>query len=396
MKLEEERVHLQDELLQARKMESIGTLAGGIAHDFNNILAAVIGYTELTLEDVEENTVSFQNLGEILVAANRGKELVKQILAFSRQSKSENKHINLERVVEESVKLIGPSLPANVHIQLDIQGKDAIVYADWAQLQQIIMNLCTNGYHAMESAGGVMTIALKKNVTGLKKYAAPQGKSGRRYIVLSVTDTGVGMDSEVQEKAFDPFFTTKEVGKGTGMGLSIVHGIVHEIGGWVTILSEPGSGTEVAVFLPLTDGFEDAGVNEQNDVTGSETILLIDDEASIRDVFAKNLERYGYSVVTADSGYDAINTIAGREASFDLVVSDFSMPGLNGLEAVEKIREIQADIPAILLTGYNDALAEQTLKAAGINGFAYKPLLKEELARIVRNVLNGDFVLPVE
>ena len=296
-KAEEEHKRLETQLQQAQKMEAIGTLAGGIAHDFNNILTAVIGYTELAVDDAEDGTILHSNLKEVITAGNRAKDLVKQILAFSRQADRELKPVQVELVVKEAVKLIRASLPSTIEIKQNIESKSAIL-ADPTQVHQVLMNLCTNAHHAMSDRGGVLTVSLR-DVTidsGFESRKLDLGTGG--YLCLQVKDTGHGMPEEVRTRIFDPFFTTKERDKGTGMGLSVVHGIVKSHGGAITVHSQPGKGTSFAIYLPIIRTEVKATAESGTSLpTGDECILFVDDEKVLVDLGRQMLERLGYSVI---------------------------------------------------------------------------------------------------
>jgi len=385
---EEENNKLEARLQQAQKMEAIGTLAGGIAHDFNNILTAVLGYTELALDDAENETILHKNLQEVIVAGNRAKDLVKQILAFSRQADQELKPVQVELIVKEAVKLIRASLPSTIEIELNLASKSAAL-ADPTQIHQVLMNLCTNAHHAMSENGGVLTVSLRdvRIDSGFESRKLDLATGG--YMCLQIQDTGHGMPEEVRARIFDPFFTTKDRDKGTGMGLSVVHGIVKSHGGAITVHSQPGKGTSFAVYLPLIQTEQKPVVQTAAALpTGDERILFIDDEKTLVDLGRQMLERLGYKVVCRTSSIEALELFKSRPDHFDLVITDMTMPNLTGDKLTRQIMRIRADIPVILCTGFSEQICEKSAKDMGIREFILKPLVMDKLARTVRSVLD--------
>jgi len=385
---EEEHKKLEARLQQAQKMEAIGTLAGGIAHDFNNILTAVLGYTELALDDAENDTLLHKNLQEVIVAGNRAKDLVKQILAFSRQADQELKPVQVELIVKEAVKLIRASLPSTIEIELNLASKSATL-ADPTQIHQVLMNLCTNAHHAMSENGGVLTVSLRdvRIDSGFESRKLDLTTGG--YMCLQIQDTGHGMPEEVRARIFDPFFTTKDRDKGTGMGLSVVHGIVKSHGGAITVHSQPGKGTSFAIYLPLIRTEVKPTVRTAIALpTGNERILFIDDEKTLVDLGRQMLERLGYKVVCRTSSIEALELFKSRPDQFDLVITDMTMPNLTGDKLTRQMLGIRADIPVILCTGFSEQISEKSAKDMGIREFILKPLVMDKLARTVRSVLD--------
>ena len=380
---------LETQLQQVQKMQAIGTLAGGIAHDFNNILASVIGYTELALDDAKNGTLQRANLREVLIAGNRAKELVKQILAFSRQADQEQKPFRLKFVVKEALKLLRASMPATIEIEQNIQS-NGLVMGDSTQFHQVLMNLCTNAAHAMEDKGGLLTVSLSDvDLDSDFIFNHPDLKPGA-YINLTVADTGDGIPPTVLKKIFDPFFTTKEIGKGTGMGLSVVHGIVHSHGGTVYVYSEPGKGSTFKVFLPAIDQrLEPEDIIEEPIPSGTERILFIDDEPAIVNMGKQILSSLGYDVVTRTSSIEALELFKAQKGRFDLVITDMTMPHMTGEKLVKELRQIRLDIPVILCTGFSSKIDEKKAMAMGIRAFISKPILKREIAEKIRTVLDG-------
>jgi PAS domain S-box-containing protein len=385
---EEENRQLLAQLLQAQKLEAIGTLAGGIAHDFNNILGAVIGYAELAKDSVDANTPLARDLDQILKAGNRAKGLVQQILAFSRQAESVPVTLYPAHIVKEVIKMLRPSLPTTIAIKHSIDAQAGPVHIDPTQLHQILMNLCTNAYHAMEAAGGTLSISLtSQEVENDRLPGQPQMKPGR-YVHLAVQDTGCGIAPEVEKRIFDPFFTTKTTGKGTGMGLSILHGIVSGHGGCITLDSTPDQGSTFHVYLPVSDQPPSSTSEDTEPVpVGTEHILLVDDEETLTTMIKEILERLGYRVTVRTSSLEAMATFQNHVDQFDLVITDQTMPGMTGMDLARRMIQMRPDIPIILCTGFSTQISEEKAKAAGIREFALKPLTKSDLASLIRKVL---------
>ena len=379
---------LEAQLQQAQKMEAIGTLAGGIAHDFNNILSSVIGYTELALDSEKRGTFQYKNLQEVLSAGNRAKDLVKQILTFSRQGDQQQKPIQVKPLVKETLKLLRASIPSTVEIEQNIQS-DALVMGDPTQIHQILMNLCTNAAHAMENNGGVLTVSLLDAELDSDFISNHPDLKPGPHINLTVTDTGHGISPDVMEKIFDPFFTTKEKGRGTGLGLSVVHGIVRSHGGDIYVYSEPGKGSAFKVCLPVIEGrFKPEERVERPVPTGTERILFIDDEPVITEIGKKTLESLGYDVVARNSSIEALELFKEKKDRFDLVITDMTMPHITGEKLAEKLMQIRPDIPVILCTGFSFMIDEQKALDMGIRAFISKPILKQEIAEAIRKVLD--------
>lgn len=386
---EEERQKLEDQLRQAQKMESLGTMAGGIAHDFNNILSAIIGYTELTLKIVPEKSKAKSNLKRVLAASDRATELIKHILTFSRKSEKERKPIWLNKAVDEVLKLMRSTLPTTIEIRQHIPQMANPVLANKAEIHQVVINLCTNAGHAMRKKGGVLQI-------DLKEINVEHGTLGRvhlepgRYQQLTISDTGHGMTPEIMERIFEPYFTTKKA-KGTGMGLSVVHGIVKSYGGNITVYSEPGIGTTFHIFLPICKEKEVGADTDHTSVLlpGNEWVLLVDDEPILVELGREMMKKMGYHVVTKTSSIEALEEFNTEPNRFDLVISDQTMPNLTGIQLAKEIRKKRADIPIILFSGFSEVINEDNFKSQGINAFLMKPILEKELATTIRNVLDN-------
>jgi PAS domain S-box-containing protein len=380
---------MEQQLIQSQKMEAIGTLAGGIAHDFNNILAAIIGFTELTLDGVDKNTTAKGNLQEVLTAARRAKELVQQILTFSRRTVPKCQPERIGLIVEEAAKLLRASLPATIEIRQNLNS-DSMAMADPTQIHQVVMNLGTNAASAMQEKGGVLEFDLRDELVDADladRY--PEIEPGP-YLKFTVSDTGHGMPQEILDRVFEPFFTTKAKGEGTGMGLSVVHGIVRNFGGMITAGSEPGKGSTFSVFLPTIEHACDSdGTQAQPAPMGGKGhILFIDDEPSMVKVGRLILESLGYQVTTQTDGSEALEQIKAQPDRFDLVVTDMTMPKITGDKLARAITAIRPKLPVILCSGFNTPLDEQNGAAMGIQAYIPKPFLKEQLARTIKAVLD--------
>ncbi|SDT95979.1 PAS domain-containing hybrid sensor histidine kinase/response regulator [Desulfobacula phenolica] len=393
---EAERERLQAQLRQSQKMEAIGTLAGGIAHDFNNILFPILGHSEILLTDMPENSQFRESINEIHDSAKRAADLVKQILTFSRQESAELKSIKIQHIVKEVLKLLRSIIPSTIEIRQNIDNMCGAVKADPTQLHQIIMNLTTNAYHAMEKTGGVLTINLKmieSEDAGLINSGKKENsgiKSGS-YVCLTIKDTGVGIQPNIIEKIFDPFFTTKKKGKGTGLGLAIVHGIVTEMGGTVKVYSEPGKGTEFKAFFPEEKKiFENRRIQIplSNIQGGTERILLVDDEAAIIAFEKKVLTRLGYQVTSLTSSVEALEVFRAAPKEFDLVISDVAMPILSGDRLASELIKIRPDIPILICTGFSETITQKNVEELGGKGFLMKPVGMKDLAQAIRNILD--------
>lgn len=378
------------ELVQASKMESIGTLASGIAHDFNNILAAIIGYAELAMSEVSELSLAKEDLEEVLKAGYRAKDLVKQILNFSRKSDGECSPVTLGTVIKESLKMLRSVIPANVHICQNIIDTGTVM-VDPTHIHQVLMNICTNAVHAMGEAGGVLTIDLEnEDITG--NNASDQNLPAGRYSRLSISDTGQGMIPEVLDRIFDPYFTTKEPGCGTGLGLTVVQGIVKNFRGAVCCESEPGKGSSFHVYFPRVETVDGSvEIMEERPLPGgNERILFVDDEPALAKMAERILKSQGYSVVSRTSSRDALEDFRKEPYGFDLVITDMTMPVMTGDRLAQSLMEIRRDIPVILCTGFSEHITEEKAKKIGIREFILKPLKKRELAHAIRKILDGE------
>ncbi|NIM17092.1 MAG: response regulator [Candidatus Aminicenantes bacterium] len=383
---------LEQQLIQAQKMEAIGTLAGGIAHDFNNILGVIVGYIELALEDLPKEYPVRNNIEQVLIAAERAAELVKQILAFSRQTDRKRKPLHLSPVIKESLKLLRATLPATIeichHIRVDFDSD--LVLADATQVHQVMMNLCTNAAHAMQTGGGVLEVCLDDVYLDAESTVAYEDMQPGPYLRLVVSDTGHGIPEVVKKRIFEPYFTTKNLGEGTGMGLAVIHGIVKSHGGDITVYSEPGKGSAFHVYLPrMEKGKEEAKFRLEEETSGgSECILLAEDEEALLEVSIQMMERMGYEVVGKSNPIEALEIFRSEPDRFDLVITDLTMPNISGLQLAKEVKRIKPGIPIILCSGYSTTIIKEEIKAIGVNDFVMKPIIKSELARVVRQVLD--------
>jgi PAS domain S-box-containing protein len=384
-----ERRQLESQLRHAQRMEAIGTLAGGIAHDFNNILAAVLGYTEIALNGGDVPSFLKSNLQEVLIAGNRAKDLVKQILAFSRQSEHEMIHVQIKSRVKEVLKLLRASIPTTIEIHHNINS-EAVVLADPTQIHQVVMNLCTNAEHAMRKTGGILEVSLTEKELPSEFTNNHLGVSPGMYVCLKVRDTGQGMEPYVLDRIFDPFFTTKGPHEGTGMGLAVVHGIVQSHYGVIKVQSQPGKGSTFEVFLPVIESELKSHTQSKEIIpTGTERILFIDDEKPLVDMGELMLKRLGYHVSTRTSSIEALELFKAQPERFDVVITDMTMPNMTGEKLTEELLKIRSDIPVILCTGYSQQLTEERAKKMGVREYILKPISINELAKSIRSAL-GD------
>ncbi|RJP74689.1 MAG: response regulator [Desulfobacteraceae bacterium] len=388
---QEERERLQAQLIQAQKMEAIGALAGGIAHDFNNILFPIIGHTEMMIDKSPEESDFRSSLDEILSASIRAKELVRQVLTFSRQSEKEPKPVKMQLIVSEVLQLVKASIPSTITIRQLIDKNCSMVLADPTNVHQIAMNLITNAYHAMEAAdNGTLTIQLSQvnlSADDVRSFDLNPGT----YVCFSVSDTGHGIEKTVLSRIFEPYFTTKPEGKGTGLGLSVVHGIVKSYHGDIRVNSEPGKGSVFHVYLPTIDSRQgEAVIMEHPPVQGGrEHILLVDDEAPILKMVKQMLERLGYRITTSTNSMEALAAFRLSPDQFDLMVTDMTMPHMTGEKLAMEIKNIRKEIPVIVCTGFSEKMSPEKARELGIDGFLTKPIVKSDLAQTIRAVLDG-------
>jgi signal transduction histidine kinase len=387
-----ERKRLEAQLRQAQKMEAIGTLAGGIAHDFNNILTAILGYTELALGDIRQESSAWNYLHEVRKAGLRAKTLVQQILTFSRRTEQPRMLVQLPLLIKEALALLRASLPSTIEIRQAITQEVDPVLADPTQLHQVLLNLCANAAHAMRETGGRLEVRLEAVDVDEEVTAQHPELQPGPYVCITVTDTGHGMTPEVMDHMFEPFFTTKAPGEGTGMGLALVHGIVTSHGGAVTVASVIGQGTTFRVYLPRnTDRPRNAAPQEGTPRTAAppsaERVLFVDDEAALVSLGEAILKHLGYDVVACTSSAEALAVFREAPQRFDLVITDQIMPHLTGEELAQAVRRLHPDMPIILCTGFSLGMHAERAQELGIDALLLKPLAMQELAQTIRHVL---------
>jgi PAS domain S-box-containing protein len=388
----EQKEKFEAQLRQAQKLEAIGTLAGGIAHDFNNILAAILGYTEMALDDIPENSSSSHDLEQVLTATHRAKDLVKQILVFSRQGETQERYpVAMAPIVREALKLLRATLPTTIELRQEISDESVSVMGDPTQLHQVVVNLCTNAAHAMRGSCGVLEVTLGgievlNHSTGTHEKIKP-GPCVR----LAVKDTGQGMDPATLEKIFDPYFTTKDAGEGSGLGLAVVQGIVKRHEGSIVVQSEPGKGTVFEVFIPRVEKALDRDEYKPGTLPkGNERILFVDDEEAVAALAEKTLWKLGYDVTTSTGSVEALDLFRANPHAFDLMITDYTMPHMTGVELTEEILNIRPDIPIILFTGYSDMISVEKLGETGVRAFIMKPISRRDIAEEIRRVLDSE------
>ena len=386
-----ERKTFEAQLRQAQKMEAIGTLAGGIAHDFNNILGAILGYTSMALEELEPDSTAAYDIRNVEKAGKRAKDLVKQIVAISRRSDQELKPLRVQLVIKEALKFLRSSIPTTIAIKKNINPDCAPVLADPTQIHQIIMNLCTNAYHAMMDTGGVLGISLQPVELTSEDLGNIIHLSPGSYLQLEVSDTGHGMNKDVRERIFEPYFTTKGPGVGTGLGLAIVHGMVMNFGGDLTVYSEPGKGSTFQIYLPVVKEWEEFVLQEDTTPlpTGNERILLVDDDEDLTRMTRTIIEQLGYTVTALTSSVETLEMFRQEPDYFDLLISDLTMPNLTGTELAEQILAIRPEMPIVLCSGYSELINAEQAKNLGIRDFIMKPVIKRDFAKLIRKVLDN-------
>ncbi|MGB5056268.1 MAG: PAS domain S-box protein [Nitrospirales bacterium] len=383
---------LENQVRQSQKMEAIGTLAGGIAHDFNNILMAIIGYTELAKQSARENVRAQKNLDEVLVAGQRAKELVQQILTFSRQTEQIQQPLDLQLLVKEICKFLRATFPATIDIRQEFTEATSIILGDPIQMHQVLMNLCANAEYAMRGSGGLLELKLERLTGEPDGIGAHPDLKGGAYVCLTVRDTGTGMTPDVVQRIFDPFYTTKRIGEGTGMGLAVVHGIVISYGGVIKVESEPGQGTIFSLYFPEMEAANYPGKNtplQQEVFMGRGHILFVEDEEPLARLGEEAMKGLGYEVMVRTSSVEALEAFRADPFRFDAVVTDQTMPHITGEALARQLLELRPDVPIILCTGFSHSMTLEKAKAMGIRAFLLKPLLIKDLAWTLREVLDS-------
>ena len=384
-------IEIAKQLRQAQKMEAIGTLAGGIAHDFNNILGAIIGNVEIMeMFDIPAHSPLQERIQQVLRATDRAKELVRQILAFSRQHELERRHLEIAPIVRETLKFLRASLPATIDIRQNIETRNGTIVADPTQMHQVLMNLCTNAAHAMSETGGLLEVFLDEIDLDDRKAREFIGLESGPYVRLKVKDTGEGIGDEVIDRIFDPYFTTKEIGRGTGLGLAVVHGIIRGHGGAITVSSNKGEGSVFEVFLPRVDGGQ-IEIDHELDILpvgGTEHILFVDDEKDLVEIAERTLSHLGYRVSGTTDSLEALELFRDQADQFDLVITDLTMPRMTGLDLATKLLEIRPGIPIIVCTGFSEYITKEKSIELGFRDFLNKPFGSHELADAIRKALD--------
>jgi PAS domain S-box-containing protein len=389
---EAERQQLRTKLIQAQKMEAIGTLAGGIAHDLNNILTPIFGHLELARLKMDPDSPAARHLVEVQRAAERAAYMVRQILTFGRLDAGDMIPVEVHVIVKEALKLLRATIPSTIEIRQSIDPHCGAVRANPTQIHQVLINLCTNAYHAMRENGGILSISLQPIVLSANDLINNISLRPGAYLQLKVSDTGHGIDQAIQDKIFEPYFTTKGLDEGTGMGLAVVHGVVTRIGGHVTVYSEPGRGTTFHIYLPVLEEnlSPRKAAHEGPMPKGTERILIVDDEEMVLNVEQELLTSVGYQVTVATTPGEALTRFREQPDAFDLVVTDMTMPGMTGMELARKIMAIRPEIPVILCTGFSDLTNEESAKLQGIREYITKPLVAQTFSRTVRNILDQE------
>ncbi|RJP86420.1 MAG: PAS domain S-box protein [Desulfobacteraceae bacterium] len=387
-----EKLKMEAQFRQAQKVEAIGTLAGGIAHDFNNILTAILGYTEMARYALPENSPAAAHMNQVYLAGIRARDLVKQILTFSRQADQDLRPIKIQDAVTEALTFLRASIPTTIDIRQDIRPDCGHVLADSTQIHQIIMNLCTNAYHAMRETGGVLSVSLSQAKVQLEDQTTGIHFPSGVCVQLEVSDTGTGIDRDILGKIFDPYYTTKAKGEGTGMGLAMVHGIVKSYGGDISVDSEVGKGTTFRICFPVIEKgipFQEHAASDSKVPGGNEHILVVDDEQVVTDITQQTLESLGYQVSAFTCSEKALDAFRAQPGNYDMIISDMTMPRLNGLQLAEQSLAIRPGMPFIICTGFSDLITKEKIHASGIQKVIMKPVFLRDLAFSVRMALDN-------
>ncbi len=388
----ENEAKLEEQRLQGQKMESIGTLAGGIAHDLNNILGVIMGYTEMTLDDLPDTKEAQGNLNSVMKASERAKNMVNQILAFSRKANLTKVPLNLVDLIKETIDFLKSSIPSSIAIISNLENCEHQINANATQINQVLMNLCTNASYAMKDSGGVLKINVKEIALDEESSRIFDVKPGILY-KLTISDNGSGMNKETLQSIFEPYFTTKDTGEGSGMGLAVVYGIVRDHGGKIDVYSEPGVGTTFTIYFPVlsSEKTEELNKNRRTSIIGNkEMILFVDDEESLVALGTKMLEKLGYRVENSTNSIDALEVFKAAPDKFDLIVTDMTMPKMSGITLAAEIHKIRMNIPVILCTGFSASINEKNFISKGLSALIMKPLVKRELGEAISKVLNKE------
>ncbi|MCH2208054.1 MAG: response regulator [Lentisphaerales bacterium] len=384
-----ENKKLEEQLVQSQKMEVIGTLAGGIAHDFNNMLAVILGYTDLAKTTLPKDAKQINHLNEVTKAGVRAKDLVKQILNFSRQTEIQHTDISITVIAKEVIKMVKSTLPSNIECHVNIDPSTPFVRGDQTQMHQVLMNLCVNANQAMPD-GGTLTVKMHPFNPASPDNFQQEALDGEQYVHISISDTGTGMDESVQKRIFEPYFTTKEVGKGTGMGLAVVHGIINQHSGHIALDSTVGKGTTFHIYLPSCEKVMEK-TNDKVEVSyrGKERILIVDDEPMVGELVKETLNLQGYEPILFNDSNEALTHFQSNPYDFDLVLSDYMMPNMTGDKLAVEIRKLNQEVPIIIATGYSNNITKEKALTLGITDFLMKPIVGEDLCKAVRDCLEG-------
>ncbi len=384
-----DRKNMEEQLRQSSKMESIGTLAGGVAHDFNNLLYVILGNTEFVLEDIPELNSMHECLEEIKEASLRASGIVKQLLNFSRKTDQELKSINAVTVIKDALKFLRSTIPSTIELKLNLPDADIPIIGDPIQINQIMMNICTNASQVMEDTGGTIKIDVETVILNEEDCEEYTNLSAGNHIKITITDSGPGISSDIIDKIFDPYFTTKEFGQGSGMGLAVVHGIIKNHNGTISVDSNPGQGATFNILFPGIDELPESKTDAKEDIPhGTEAILFVDDEESIANMTEKTLERLGYQIENRLNPVEALELFKSTPDAFDLVITDMTMPQMTGATLAKKLKAIKSNIPVILCTGHSAVIDEEKAKQLGVDALVMKPVSKLIIAKVIREVLD--------
>lgn len=383
----EQRLRMEHRLQQAQKMESLGTLAGGVAHDINNMLGIILGQTELALSSLPADSPVRERLELSLQGVDRAKDIVHQILAFSRRTELRRRPIEISRTVKDAMSLLRTTVPKTIELTVDLAPETGYVIADPTEIQQVLMNLCSNSAHAM-TKGGRLIVSLQRVMVDENETNSKIGAQPGNYALITVRDTGEGMDPKTLERIFEPYFTTKELGKGTGLGLSVVHGIIHGLHGFISAYSAPGMGSSFRIFLPIAPEEGEEAPSAEILPGGNERILLVDDEDLVARTSEASLEKLGYKVTRFVDSHAALEAYRASPEDFDGLITDLTMPGLGGLDLVKSVREIRADLPVVLCSGFSESMDKIEARKTELGEFVMKPILRMELAKALRRALD--------
>ena len=388
---EEKRREIENKYQQSQKMEAIGTLAGGIAHDFNNILVAILGYVNLSLQGIPKDSVICHNLNQIKKAGNRAKNLIKQILAVSRKGERVAIMMDMDPIVKEVLKLIKSTIPQSIEVKQEIYPAAGRIFANPVEIHQVVMNLCKNAIQAMRKGGGELRVSLTGHSASLYDESIDAISTDRRYLLLEVSDTGAGIPPGMLDRIFEPYFTTKENHEGTGLGLSVVHGIIKRLGGHISVESKLEKGTSFSVYIPVSEKEPTSkSPYKPKKIGRGERILYVDDEKQIVELALQLFPQLGYQITVFEDSVRALDAVKDDPLAFDLVITDLSMPGLDGRVLAQKIKQIRPDIPVIICTGYSESVTAGTAAKFGVDACLLKPLNKDELSKTIRLLLEGE------